>query len=100
MNHIDRSLQRLLKMAARAPAVEVDPLPPYLEARLLGQWRSLRSEDWSDLLPLFFRRAVVCASVVMLTTLCWGALEARRAVPGSTALLNLNDTVQVLPWAK
>jgi len=101
MNHIDQSLKRLLNNAAAAPPVGTGSLSPGLEAKIIADWRKLEPDEWSGLLPLFFRRSLVCASLIVLSTLCWTALENRGAVPGATALANLNDNVmQVLPWEK
>ncbi len=100
MNHIDQSLNRLLKTAAKAPSAELNPPSPHLEVRVLAHWRATKSEDWSELLPWFFRRAVLCAGVIVLSVVGWGMFQNRTTVPGSTALAGLNNSIQVMPWVK
>jgi len=58
MKPLDRSLQKLLEAAARAPG-EASEGPSFaLETRVLAQWRSLEVENEFAQLANLFRRAV------------------------------------------
>lgn len=96
MNQSDHSLRRLLRAAARAPKESSVSLPPFLETRLLAHWRSTAPEDESVLLAAFFRRALVCAALVMTLTIGWNWL-GNRGDAGARALTNYEARLQVLP---
>ena len=67
MKPADPMLQRLLNAAAKA-ALETPSAPPLgLETRVLAHWRTAEA----DFLFAFFRRAMVCATVVFLFSATW-----------------------------
>ena len=71
MKPSDPMLQRLLDAAAKA-ASEAAPAPPLgLETRVLANWRAASTEDESAFLFVFFRRAMLCATVVFLCSAAW-----------------------------
>jgi hypothetical protein len=64
-------LQRLLNAAAKA-APETPSAPPLgLETRVLAHWRTAEADGEADFLFAFFRRAMVCATVVFLFSAAW-----------------------------
>jgi hypothetical protein len=71
MNEGNQQLDRLLKAAARAPQSVIAPASFALEARVMAGWRSARSTEDAVMLISWFRRAVVCACLVMLLSLVW-----------------------------
>ncbi|HZO84156.1 MAG TPA: hypothetical protein VFC26_03030 [Verrucomicrobiae bacterium] len=73
MKREDIPLERLFAAAREvetAPAVE---MPPHLAGRVIAHWRAgaCKEDSW-QMLALIFRRALVCAGVVMLFSLAWG----------------------------
>jgi hypothetical protein len=97
MNQFGHSLRRLLRAAARAPKESPVALPPFLEARLLAQWRSTAPEDESALLAVFFRRAVVCAGLTMMLSIGWNWLGDRGEVAGAPPLADFEIALQTMP---
>jgi hypothetical protein len=67
MNSIDQHLDRLLRAAAAAPAKQPGELPFAVEGRVLGQWRTLRSQAPSPWLLPWLRIGLACACLVTLT---------------------------------
>ena len=95
MNHVDQSLQRLLRAARRAHKNEEQPPPVFLETRLIALWRS-RAPEPVSLLPMF-RLAAVCAILVMLSSLGWNWIGQGREVPGAAAFVSFEKISQVVP---
>ncbi len=96
MDITERTLQRLIKAAARSPAKPSSPLPPSLETALIAQWRREPPDEWLVFVRLV-RRAVVCAGLVMLLSVGWSWLDRGETVPGSTAFAHLDTLIQELP---
>jgi len=99
MNRDEHILKRLLKAAAQSRRETPGAMPFPLEARILAGWRSSAPEAELELLQLasFFRRAVICAVVVMVASIGWSQLSNAREVPGAAALANLAQAVQFVP---
>ena len=72
MNRDDLKLQRLFKAAKSAQAAPAEEMPLYLAGRVIAHWRAgtVKDDSW-QMLVLVFRRALVCAGIVMLFTLAW-----------------------------
>ncbi|MFO1475868.1 MAG: hypothetical protein U1F98_04370 [Verrucomicrobiota bacterium] len=89
-------LDRLLRSAKRAKPAVPDSLPFGLEARVLSEWRRApAAEDVS--LALLFRRAIVCASLIMaLSAGCYWVSRLQES-PSKTVLTNYVLTVQLEP---
>jgi len=97
MNHDEHALKRLLKAASRSQAKTPDAMPFGLESRILANWRRDEAEDDSVLLASLFRRAVICASIVMVVSIGWSQLAAAREVPGAVVLTNFEEVIRVVP---
>ena len=69
MNDPQHQLQRLLKAAAQAAPPENDAPPFGFETRVLARWRSAPAIDSGQILASLFRRAIICAGVLMLLTI-------------------------------
>ena len=97
MNRDEHILKRLLKAAGRSQRETPASIPFPLEARILAGWRSSAPEDnWPGMVS-YFRRAVVCAVLVMVVSIGWSELTNAREVPGAMALSNLAQAVQIVP---
>jgi membrane glycosyltransferase len=99
MNRDEHRLKRLLK-AARKPGREIPPSIPFaLEARIIARWRSSAPEEKLELLSMvsLFRRAMVCAVLVMIASVGWSQLSNVHEVPGATALANFVQDIQIIP---
>ena len=48
-------------------------MPGHLKTRVLAHWRSATEEDF--FLPLALRRALVCAGLIMIICVAWGATD-------------------------
>ena len=72
MNRHDLQLQRLFEAARENDAALPNEMPVHLANRVMAHWRSgaLMEDSW-HMVVLLFRRALVCASVVILFTLAW-----------------------------
>jgi hypothetical protein len=97
MNPIDRSLQRLLNAAARAPGEAPGPLPPALERRTLAQWRSAATEDEFAPFAGLYRQAAICAVLIMTLSAGWTWFQSRSEAAGAVALANYALTIQEPP---
>ena len=97
MNHDEHALSRLLRSARRISASAPEAMPFTLEARILARWRSGMPEEDLAWLAGVFRRAVICAGVVMILSLGWSQLSAAREVPGATTLTRLEQAIPVEP---
>jgi hypothetical protein len=73
MRRDDIKLERLFSAARAAQEAPAEEMPPYLAGRVIAHWRAGRGRDdsWQTVVRLF-RRALVCAGVVMLFALAWG----------------------------
>jgi hypothetical protein len=97
MNRDDHILNRLLKAARPSRHETPESIPFALEARILARWRSSAlEEDWPGMVGCF-RRAVVCAVLVMVVSIGWSQFTNVREVPGALALSNLAQAVQIVP---
>lgn len=97
MKPTDQSLERLFKAAARAPRPAPEPLPCPLETRVLAEWRSLAREDEFAWLAGLFRRAVICAGVVMLLSIFWSHREKPNTAAVVVALANYEINTHLPP---
>ena len=97
MNPLDQSLWRLLQAAAQAPKPEPEPLPFTVEARVLAQWRARAMEDEFAWLAAMFRRAVICASAVMVLSIVWSDQEKPSAAAGVMELANYEINAHLPP---
>lgn len=85
MNPLDRSLQKLLAAAARAPRELAEPAPFSLEAAVIAQLRTPAPEDeFARLVPLF-RYAIVFGLAMMLFSGAWNYFGS-QSNSGTTAL--------------
>ena len=97
MNRDEHILRRLLKAAAKSQRDTPAEIPFPLEARILAGWRSSgTAEDWTGMVS-YFRRAVICAILIMIVSIGWSELSNAREVPGAAALANLAQAVQIVP---
>jgi hypothetical protein len=97
MNRDEHILKRLLKAAGQSRQEAPLAMPFPLEARILAGWRSAVPEDDWSCLTGFFRRAVICAVLVMVASLGWSELSSAREVPGAVALAQLAQDIQIVP---
>lgn len=97
MNPFDHSLERLFQAAARAPKSSAGPPSFGLEARVLAQWRARPMEDEFALLAGLFRRAVVCAALVMVLSIVWSGHEKPNAAASVVALANYEINTHLPP---
>ncbi len=78
MKPIDEQLSRLLRAAAAAPQAQPHALPFAVEARVLGDWRTIAARgEPLPLLPVF-RRGLACACVLMVVALVFGVSQIRH----------------------
>jgi len=72
MNRHDLKLQRLFAAARETSPALPEEMPAHLSTRILADWHSgaAKADSW-QMIVLLFRRALVCAGVVMLFTLAW-----------------------------
>ena len=78
MKPVDRSLQKLLKAAAKAPREAAEPVPFALEAAVIAQLCNTGPEDeFARLVPLF-RYAMVFGLVMVLLSGAWNYFEGQR----------------------
>jgi hypothetical protein len=98
MNRDDLKLQRLFAAARSAEPARAEEMPPYLATRVIAHWRSgaLKDDSWQTLV-LVFRRALLCAGVVMLFTLAW-SYDALDSTPDNDeAYANYELRADVMP---
>ena len=98
MNRDDIKLQHLFAAARHAQQVETEEIPPYLASRVIAHWRSgaARDDSWQTLVKVF-RRALVCAGVVMLFTIVWSYDGLDVAPENDEAYANYQLRVDDLP---
>jgi hypothetical protein len=97
MNHLDQSLNRLFKAAARAPQKDTAALPFAVEAGTLARWRAGIAEESADFLAALFRRAVLCAGVIMLACIGWNRFDVREEPAEAGVRAHYEIALQVLP---
>lgn len=71
MNPIDDQLNRLFTAAARARKPGLEAAPLVFETRAFAGWLPGRAAEGRDFLLAWFRRATVCACLLMLLSLAW-----------------------------
>jgi len=90
MNPFDERLNRLLKAASGTPRLSDSP-PFGMEARVIARVRSFHANG-GDAALAFLRRALICASAVMILSL---ALSYRTlATPTSTEVTIANSAIE------
>ena len=97
MKRDEHILKRLLKAAGQSRREIPEAMPFPLEARILAGWRSSVPEDDWLCLAKFFRRAVICAGLIMVASIGWSQLSDAREVPGAVAFANLAQDIQIVP---
>ena len=97
MKRDEHILKALLRAAGRLRTETPVAMPFPLEARILAGWRSAAPEaDWLTLTS-FFRRAVICAVLVVVVSFGWSELSKAREVPGAAVLAQLAQDIQIAP---
>lgn len=98
MNRDDIKLQRLFAAARSAEPAAAGEMPPYLAGRVIAHWRSgmLKDDSWQTLVTVF-RRALVCAGVVMLFTLAWSYDGLDTTPENDEAYANYQLRADVMP---
>jgi hypothetical protein len=98
MNRDDLKLQRLLAAARDVRPASAEEMPPHLAGRVIAHWRSGRAGDdsWQTLVRVF-RRALMCASVIMLFALAWGYDGLDTMPESDEAYANYELRVDVMP---
>jgi hypothetical protein len=92
-------LQRLFEAARTAASLDDDaPMPGYLQAAVLRHWR----RGWAGArvtpsLIVTFRRALVCATLVMLASIAWSLSALTHAPENAVAIANFELRFDVLP---
>ena len=87
MKPTDQLLQRLLNATAKA-APETASAPPLgLETRVLAHWPRAETDDESDFLFAFFRRAMLCATLVFLFSAAWSFTPSGADMTADEAIL-------------
>lgn len=76
-NESDAHLDRLLAGARRAGwSHGPEIMPRSLQARILADWRRTGAEQGqADFLVLLFRRALICAALLMVASLVWSVAD-------------------------
>ena len=91
MKPVDRSLEKLLKAAARVPRETPEPPPFGLETAVIAHLCNTGPEDeFARLVPLF-RYAMVFGLVMMLLSGAWNYFEGQNS-SGATALASFAMT--------
>jgi len=98
MNRDDLKLERLFAAARSAEPAPVEEMPPYLASRVIAHWRAgaLKDDPW-QMLVLVFRRALLCAGVVMLFTLAWSYDALDATADSDEAYANYQLRADVMP---
>lgn len=98
MKRTDEQLSRLLRAAAAAPEPEIEDPPPYLLRRVLAGWRTARITDAPSLVAaLVFRRALVCAFIVMALTVAWAHRQLVEPLPNEVAIAEYETRMTLSP---
>jgi hypothetical protein len=85
MKPTDKTVQRLLNAAARAPSEVPTASPLGLETRVLANWHAGTADDDSASLFAFFRHAMVGASLVLVLSAAWSFIQPGGSVTGDEA---------------
>lgn len=98
MNRHDRQLERLFAAAREAISPIHEEMPSHLANRVLAHWRSggLVEDSW-QMVVLLFRRALVCASIVMIFTLAWSFDDGLADDPNGEAYANYELRADLMP---
>ena len=98
MNRDDMKLERLFAAARDAQPAFAEEMPPHLAGRVIAHWRSgvTRDDSWQTLVTVF-RRALVCAGVVMLFTLAWSYDGLDTTPDNDEAYANYQLRADVMP---
>jgi len=98
MNREDVKLERLFAAARSAGPVPAEEMPPYLAARVIAHWRTgtLKDDSWHIVVRVF-RRALLCASIVMLFTLAWSYDSLDPTPDPDEAYANYELRADVMP---
>jgi len=98
MEPTDRTLQRLLNAAAKAAPKSGAATPLGLETRVLANWRAAGTDDESVSLLVFFRRAVLGASLVLFLSAAWSlTMSGDNAIGDEAALLDYHIQTSLTP---
>lgn len=97
MNPLDQSLDRLFKAAAQASEPEPEWPSYHLETRVLAAWRAQERPDEFALLVGLFRRAVICAGVIMVLSIVWSHREKPNPAVSVVALANYEINTHLPP---
>ena len=98
MNRDDLKLHRLFAAARHADDTPCEAMPPHLATRILYRWRSgATKEDSLQMIGLLFRRALVCASMVMLFTLMWSYDALSDDAESDEAYANYELRTDIMP---
>jgi hypothetical protein len=94
MNPLEDQIERLLRAAGLAPALESSSLAPFgLETRILAAWREGRAPGfWST--PLLLR-GLVLATVIMGLCLWPAVTQAQKTSPEADTLQLADSTLQI-----
>jgi hypothetical protein len=96
MKNPESQLLRLLAMARQAPPQPTRAMSPHLQTRVLAHWRSTGTDDeMLRSLHALFRRALVCAAVLMVASIVWSFTvnDAPSEDEFTTATLELSADV-------
>ena len=98
MSRDDLKLERLFAASRSAEPAPVEEMPPYLASRVIAHWRAgaLKDDSW-QMLVLVFRRALLCAGIVMLFTLAWSYDSLDATPDGDEAYANYQLRADVMP---
>ena len=83
-------IERLFRAARRAgleSRLQPVSMPTHLQTRILAHRRSATEEDW--FLPLALRRALICAGLIMVICLAWGATDLWTDNDNEVVIANL-----------
>lgn len=97
MKRLADRLQRLFEAAAQAPEETPGPVPVAVQTRVLARWRSAPAEDDFARLAVVFRRAVVCAGLVMLLSIVWKQRETASPAASAVALATYEINAHLPP---
>ena len=96
MKRLASNVDRLFAAARHAPASEpVGPMPPHLKTRILARWRDGAEELAGLWLSVFFRRALLCAALIMTASVAWSV--ATDEPDDEVALANYELRADLLP---
>ncbi len=98
MKNDESKLERLFAAARAADEEPAGEMPERLKTRILADWGvgSHLDEAWLAVV-LLFRRALVCASIVMLAALAWTYSGSSNVPLNDEALANYDLRAQVMP---